>query len=83
MSETDGSVGDAMGAYELMGGDGKTLEHGKWMTRKLLASSGTLAPAEPDLICAHRVCVQTHVNPISRRGSCRCASSKGWRVLWE
>jgi ketosteroid isomerase-like protein len=31
MSVTGGGVGHAMGTYELMGADGKTLDHGKWM----------------------------------------------------
>lgn len=31
MSETDGSMGHAIGTYELLGADGKSMDRGKWM----------------------------------------------------
>jgi ketosteroid isomerase-like protein len=40
MSETGGGVGHAMGTYELMGSDGKTLEHGKWMNASKKTADG-------------------------------------------
>lgn len=40
MSETGGSVGHAMGTYELLGADGKSLEHGKWMNASKKTKDG-------------------------------------------